>query len=135
MLSTELPPGNYGVTIETMQHLRGLCVHWLTCNLFRHCLCRPIDLLVAHTSESGAMVCCGEAEIWISFYNALTLTRPLAESEDDWPLLFRCSLDRLQVMHERLSGVVENPYALWTSGDATLDKMAGINWESKESPI
>lgn len=132
VLSTELSPGNYAVTIKTLQHLRGLCVHWLTCNIFWQCLCRPIDILLSHTSESGQMVCCGEVEVWMSFFNAMTLTRSLAESDDDWPLLFQCSLERLQVMHGRLSGIVENPYAVWTSGDATLSRMAGINWRSKE---
>ena len=56
VLSMELAPGNYGVTAKTLHHLRGLCVHWLTCNLFWHCLCQPIDLLLSHTSESGLMV-------------------------------------------------------------------------------
>ena len=64
----------------------------------------------------------------------MALTRSLAESDADWPLLFKCSLERLQVMHGRLSGIVENPYDVWTSGDATLDRMAGINWKAKEFP-
>ena len=131
VLSMELSPGNYGVAVKTLQQLRGLCVHWLTCNLFWHFLCQPIDLLLSNTSESGLMVCCGENEIWMSYFNAMTLTRALAESDTDWPLLFRCSLGRLQVMHERLSGIVEKPYAMWTSGDATLTKTAGVNWKNK----
>ena len=35
-------------------------------------------------------------------------------------------------MHERLSGAVGNPYAIWTGGDATIDRTAGINWRRKE---
>ena len=35
-------------------------------------------------------------------------------------------------MRARLSGTVENPDAVWTSGDATLTKMAGVNWRGKE---
>ena len=132
ILSNELTPGNYGITLKTLQQVRGLCVHWLTCNLFWHCLCQPIDLLLAHESESGLMVCCGEVEVWLSFFNALTLARSLAQSDDNWKLLFQCSLERLQVMQQRLSGTMENHQAIWTSGDATLDQMAGINWKSKE---
>ena len=70
--------------------------------------------------------------MWMSSLNAMTLARSLAESDNDWPLLFRCRLGRLQVMHERLSGIVENPYAVWTSGDAALTKMDGVNWKCKE---
>ena len=132
VLGSELSPCNYGVAVRTLHRLRGLCVHWMTCNLFWHCLCRPIDLLLSHAIESGFAICCGEAEIWMSFFNALTLTRSMAESDSDCFLLFRCSLGRLQLMHERLSGVVGKPYAVWTSGDATIDRMAGINWRRKE---
>ena len=56
VLCSEPSPGNYGVTVETFQRLRGLCVHWLTCNLFLDCLCHPIDLLLSHASESGLMI-------------------------------------------------------------------------------
>ena len=59
----------------------------------------------------------------------MTLARRLAESDAEWPLLSKCSLGRLQVMRERLSGVVEKPYAMWASGDATLGRMAGVNWK------
>ena len=31
-----------------------------------------------------------------------------------------------------LSGTVENPYSIWTIGDATFDRMAGIDWANKE---
>ena len=134
VLTDELAPVNYGVTVKTLKQLRGLCAHWLNCNLFWHFLCQPIDLLLSHASESGAMICCGETEIWLSFFNALTLTRSMAESESDWGMLFKCGLERLQVMHERLSGTVENPDAVWTSGDATMAKMAGVNWRRKEFP-
>ena len=132
ILSPELSPGNYAISIKTLQHLRGMCVRWMTCNLFWHCLCQPIDLLLAHASESGTMVCCGEVEIWMSMFNALTLARPLARSDSDWKLLFQCSLERLQVMHQRLSGTMENQNEVWTSGDATLTRIAGVSRKAKE---
>ena len=44
VLGKELAPENYGVTVKTLQHLRGLRAHWLTCNLFRRCLCHMIRL-------------------------------------------------------------------------------------------
>ena len=56
VLSAELMPGNYGIIAKTLQQLRGLCVHWLTCNPFWYCLCRPIDFLLSHVSESGMVV-------------------------------------------------------------------------------
>ena len=34
--------------------------------------------------------------------------------------------------HRRLSGTVENPFAVWTSGDATLSRIAGGGWKLKE---
>ena len=92
VLSQELSPGNYGVAVKTSQQLRGLCAHWLNCNLFWRCLCQPIDLLLSHASESGTMICCGETEIWLAFFNALTLTRSLTESESDWSLLSKCGM-------------------------------------------
>ena len=45
ILSNEINPGNYAIPLKTPQQLRGLCVHWLTCNLFWRCLFQPIDLL------------------------------------------------------------------------------------------
>ena len=86
VLSTEWSPWNYAVTIKTLQHLRGLCVRWLACNIFWQCLCQPIDILLAHTSASGLMVCFGEVEVWMSFFNDMTLTRSVAESDTDWPI-------------------------------------------------
>ena len=68
----------------------------------------------------------------MSLPNALNLARSLAESDGEWAFLFRRSLGRLQVMRERLSGIVENPNAMRTSGDASLEKMEGVNWASKE---
>ena len=56
VMSEELTPGNYGVAVKTMQRLRGLRVHWLTCNLFWHCVRQPVDISLSHTSESGLMV-------------------------------------------------------------------------------
>ena len=56
VLSDELTPGNYGLSIKTLQQLRGLCAHWLTCNLFWYSLCQPIDLLLSHVRDSGMMV-------------------------------------------------------------------------------
>ena len=52
ILSNELAPGKYDIPLKRLQQLRGLCVHWLTCNLFWRCLCQPTDLLLAHESES-----------------------------------------------------------------------------------
>ena len=95
-------------------------------------MCQPTDLLLSHISESGMMVFCGEVEIWMSFFNALTLTRSLAESDTEWPLLLQCSLERLHVTHQRLAGTVGNPFSVWTSGDATMNRMGGINWKMKE---
>ena len=130
VLRTDLAPGNNGAAVATLQHLRGLRVRWLTCNLFRRCLFQPIDLLLSHTGESGSMICCGGSEIWMSFFNAPTMARSMAESATEWALLSKCALGGLQVTHARLSGTVENPYAVWTSGDAAIEKMAGINWET-----
>ena len=132
VLIPELAPGNYGICVKTLQQLRGLRVHWLACNLFWRCLCQPIDFLLSHVSESGLIIWCGEVEAWLSFFNALTLARSLAESDEDWPLLFQRSLGRLKVMRRRLSGTVGNPFAVWTSGDAAMTRMAGINWKLKE---
>ena len=51
------------------------------------------------------MVCC-VGWVWMSFYDARTLTRSLEESDGDWPLSPRCSLARVHVMREGLSGIV-----------------------------
>ena len=56
VVSHELAPGNYGIFVKTSQQLRGLCAHWPTCNLFRRCLCQPIDFPLSHVSESGLII-------------------------------------------------------------------------------
>ena len=132
ILSPELSPGSYGVGANTMKQLRGLCVRRLTWNLFWRCLSHPIDLLLAHVSESGITVSFGEVEIWLSMFNALISTRSLAQSDKEWEFPPHCSLELLQVMRQRLSGAMRNPNAIWMSGDATLTRMAGIKWEIRE---
>ena len=37
-------------------------------------------------------------------------------------------------MRQTLSGIVENPYAIWTSAGATLGKTDGANWKKKAFP-
>ena len=101
ILSSEPDPGDYGVAAKTLQKVRGMCVHWLTCNAYWYCLGQPIDMHLSHVSEAGHVISCGEIEVRMSFFNEITLTGALAPEDEDWGLLFLCSLGRAQAMRRR----------------------------------
>ena len=68
----------------------------------------------------------------MSFPNATTTTGNLAESDDLRKLLFECPRGdyKWRIVDCMVRRKIK--HALWTSGGATLERMAGVTWGNKE---
>ena len=95
-------------------------------------MCRPIDLPPIRISESVGHIRFGDVDIWMSFFNATPLMRPMAENDEDWGRLLKRDMGRMSTMGKRLSGIRETPNATWAIGDATVRRMDGVRWDLKE---
>ena len=70
---------------------------------------------------------------WRRFWEAIELQRLLVDNRDVWETRFTHPLLESLTVEEVLSLPGQRDQVVWTSGDATLDKVAGIDWSEMKA--
>ena len=133
-----LPEFDYGCTkvpLKLVQELRGNQQFWLTVLPTMANFLQASNELLGPPDECGFAQPRGTAlrqkRTWFRFWEAVELQRLLVDNRLVWESRFTHPLTEALSVAEAMAFCKEN--VIWTSGDATLEKVAAIDWKAKKA--
>ena len=133
----EFDHGNRDIPLRLVQELRGNQQFWLAVMPSLGPLLQATNALLGPPDSRGCVVVRGEPfeqeRIWRRFWEAVELQRLLVDNRDVWETRFTHPLLESLSVEEVLSIPGQREQVIWTSGDATLDRVAGIDWSAMKA--
>ena len=128
-----LPEFDYGsqeVPLKLVQELRGNQQFWLTIMPSLSNFLQASNDLLGPADERGMAVARGtstkQRRTWIRFWEAVELQRLLVDNRAVWESRFTHPMVEALTVPEMMVFCKEN--IIWASGDATLEKVAAVDW-------
>ena len=133
-----LPEFDYGCTkvpLKLVQELRGNQQFWLTVLPTMANFLQASNELLGPPDSGGYAHPRGtpqrQRRSWIRFWEAVELQRLLVDNRLVWEARFTHPLTEALSVGEAMAFCRED--VIWASGDATLEKVAAIDWSSKKA--
>ena len=132
--SRELDWGYIDLQHRLAQVLRGSQEFWISADPSMAPLAGYTNALLGPPSEEGIVQPRGtlrvKARTFLNFWSSTELMRLMIECRDVWEIRFMHSLTKCLTINELLAVPAYSGRVKWTSGDATPEKYAGINWSA-----
>lgn len=129
----EFDHGNKKVPLKLVQELRGNQQFWLTIlPTMTNFLQASNDLLGPADSDGMAVPRGGDRRqqlVWERFWEAIELQRLLVDNREVWESRFTHPMVEALTVPEVMA--IDKDAVIWTSGDATLERVAAIDWGGK----
>ena len=133
-----LPEFDYGCTrvpLKLVQELRGNQQFWLTVLPTMTNFLQASNELLGPPDEGGFACPRGNAvrqrRSWIRFWEAIELQRLLVDNRVVWEARFTHPLTEALSVAEVMA--FSGDSIVWASGDATLDRVAAVDWSTKRA--
>ena len=130
----EFDHGNRLIPLKLMQELRGNQQFWLAVMPSLGPLLQATNDLLGPPDSNGYVVARGEPyeqdRVWHRFWEAVKLQRLLVDHRAVWEVRFTHPLLESLSLEEVMSIPNQKERIVWASGDATLDRVAGIDWDA-----
>ena len=133
-----LPEFDYGCTrvpLKLVQELRGNQQFWLTVLPTMTNFLQASNELLGPPDEGGFACPRGNAvrqrRSWIRFWEAIELQRLLVDNRVVWEARFTHPLTEALSVAEVMA--FSGDSVVWASGDATLDRVAAVDWSTKRA--
>ena len=127
-----LNPGNRISPLQILQEQRGNIAHWSKTGRIWNRVVHPIDRMLCFSDIRGLWARCNDVNDWAAFLHVLHFVRQVASDDADWARIFTGQMTRLVPMRGAISGHSQTIPILWTSCDATLNRIGAINWRTRE---
>ena len=125
--------GNRCVQLSLVQELRGNQQFWLSALPVLSSLLGASNALLGPPSPAGDAVPKGDTpsereRLWVRFWDAVEVQRYLVEVREEWATTFTHPMVSALSFTEMLALPQVRSKIVWASGDATLDRVAAIDW-------
>ena len=127
-----LNPGNRIIAVRKIQEMRGLINHWSCACRFWHYIVSPVNALLSFAEQTGTWIRCGNDQVWLAFWNLVEHVRKMGEGDHDWESIFHGTLEQITPVPKRAGRPKSQGKTIWATGDAVLERIGAINWESME---
>ena len=131
----EFDHGNKKIPLKLVQELRGNQQFWLTIlPTMNNFLQASNDLLGPADCDGMAVARGGERRqqlTWERFWEAIELQRLLVDNREVWESRFTHPMVEALTVAEVMA--IDKDTVVWASGDATLERVAAIDWSSKQA--
>ena len=133
-----LPDFSYGcrtVDLSLIQELRGNQQFWLSAMPILSGLLGATNALLGPPDGAGRAVPKGHTpaareRTWVRFWEAVEVQRYLIGVRDEWSTTFTHPMVSAMSLQELLAMPKFRKSVVWASGDATLDRVAAVDWSS-----
>lgn len=133
-----LPDFSYGcrtVELSLIQELRGNQQFWLSAMPILSGLLGATNALLGPSDGEGRAVPKGHTpaareRTWVRFWEAVEVQRYLIGVRDEWSTTFTHPMVSAMSLQELLAMPRFRKSVVWASGDATLDRVAAVDWSS-----
>jgi hypothetical protein len=126
--------GNFVTPLRLWQELRGNQEFWLAVMPQLTPLLRATNKLLGPADSTGLAQAKGtvsqQVRTWQRAWNAVELQRSLVENQTEWATRFTHPMLNGLSLREALALPGNSRKVIWTSGDATLERVAAIDWSS-----
>ena len=134
----EFDHGNKKIPLKLAQELRGNQQFWLTIlpTMNNFLQASNIDLLGPADCDGMAVARGGERRqqlTWERFWEAIELQRLLVDNREVWESRFTHPMVEALTVAEVMA--IDKDTVVWASGDATLERVAAIDWSSKQGVL
>ena len=133
----EFDHGNRRIPLKLVQELRGNQQFWLAVMPSLGPLLQATNELLGPPDADGYAVARGEElekeRTWQRFWEAVELQRLLVDNRAVWEARFTHPLMESLSVEEMMALPGQRDKLVWASGDATLDRVAGIDWNAKKA--
>ena len=133
LLSNEFVVGSQRLSLKALQTLRGYMQHWLAASMFWASCVQPIDFLLTYGSADCVTANCTNFQIWIGYWDMVTLLQSLGRDETARPTLFQNTLIRTISIRRRFSAPRVIEEARWITTDATPSIIGAVDWRARTS--
>ena len=117
-----LNPGNRVIPAKMVHQLRGLINHWRYANKFRHYVASPVNALMACADNTNTWIRCDNDQIWLAFWNLISLVGKMGNDADTWGKIFHGELDQVISVAKRIGQPRGSGAVTWATGDAVIEK-------------
>ena len=129
----EFDYGNTTVPLKLLQELRGNQQFWLTIMPTLANLLQATNDLLGEPDAQGFAVAKGtpggQRRVWRRFWEAIELQRLLVDNRATWETRFTHPMVEALSVEEMIA--LQRGKVVWASGDATLERIAAIDWNGK----
>ena len=89
--------------------------------------------MLSYSDSTETWIRCGQWDVWRCYWSVIFFLRVMVSNhQDGWGNLFKGHIGELLPVHKRIPGPTPCLPNLWTTGDATLTRLAAINWRTRE---
>ena len=129
--------GNRQIPLKLVQELRGNQQFWLAVMPSLGPLLQATNELLGPPDAEGYAVARGDEfekeRTWQRFWEAVELQRLLVDNRAVWEARFTHPLLESLSVEEMMALPGQRDKVVWASGDATLDRVSGIDWNAKKA--
>eukprot|EP00438_Fugacium_kawagutii_P010033 Skav212665 [mRNA] locus=scaffold1227:565246:577475:+ [translate_table: standard] len=133
----EFDHGNTRIPLKLVQELRGNQQFWISVLPSLKPLLSASNALLGPPTADGMAQPRGNEEqrrrVWVRFWEAIELQRLLVDNRAEWGVRFTHPMTEALTLRELLAMPGYQHKVIWASGDATLDRVGGIDWTNRKA--